>query len=456
MQPAMTSTRKHLHPRPRRHRPDLVMYATVAFLWVAVWRFQDLWSILGKLQLPIILEITLAIAVAISMRGERSLKWTRSRIFGIPFLLLALMLAGVPFSLWLGKSVIFITKVFMPILLLMVGVIVSVREADDLNWIAFAHLIGAFVYALWTYLFVSVASDGRLSGGVHYDANDIALLLVSSLPFAIYFLRPKVALWKRLFAALSLVLFIEVILKSGSRGGFIALIVVALFVVLRYNSIPKRVRLFSVAAAVVMMTLFSSAAYWTMMQSIAHPTDDYNMTSPVGRKAIWKRGVGYMLSHPLLGVGANDFEQAEGSLSDISKVYAMEHKGLKWSTAHNSFVLVGAELGIPGLILFVTMIGTALYRLSHIKSEDDPTISPEDIAFAQTITGSLIGFCVAGFFVSAAYFPLLYVLIGLVVAEESFRRRRHARAPSFESTTQVVRSPLQPKRLPRPHWVPAG
>jgi O-antigen ligase len=431
-------------------------------MWISVWRFQDLWPILGKIQLPILLEATLGVTLLASLHGARNPKWIKSRIFALPFLMLLIMLLGAPFSVWQGKTVIFITKVFMPILLLMAGVAISVRSSEDLDWLAFAYMMGATVYSIWTYLFVSIGSDGRISGGVHYDANDFGLLLICTIPFAIYFLRPKVAKWKRLFALFSLALFIQMIVKSGSRGAFIALIVLTVYVVIAFRAIPTRLRLFSVGAAALLMTVFGSAAYWNMMQTLTHPKDDYNMTSPVGRKAIWKRGVGYMMGHPLLGVGANGFEQAEGTLSAISREFASEGRGLKWSTAHNSFVLIGAELGVGGLIIFVTMIGTSFSHLSQIKSgpDGDPEVTPDDAAFAQTLIGSLIGFCIAGFFVSAAYFSLLYVLIGLVVAEDSLRKRRRARgavvavAPQASRVKGAVRPRQQP--VPRTHWAPTG
>jgi len=436
------------------------MYVTAAFLWVSVWRFQDLWPILGKIQLPILLEILLAVTLVSSLNGARRPKWLKSRIFAIPFLLLALMLVGLPFSLWRGWSFVFITRVFMPTLLLMLGVAVSVRDAEDANWLGFAYLIGAAVYSIWTYMFVSISSDGRLSGGAHYDANDFALLLVATLPFAIYFLRAGVAVWKRIFAAFSLALFIDMIIKSGSRGGFIALICLAVYILVAFRAIPTRLRIGSVVAAALIMTVFGSATYWKMMQTVTNPKDDYNMTSPVGRKAIWKRGVGYMLTHPVLGVGANAFEQAEGNLSEISRQYAMENRGLKWSTAHNSFVLIGAELGFTGLLLFVTMLGTSFAHLMRIKAgpDGDPDVTPEDAAFSQTLMGSLLAFCIAGFFVSATYFPFLYFLIGLIVAEDSLRARRRARgaaAPAAIGATTTAKVRVA-QRVPRTHWAPTG
>lgn len=457
----ISAARPPQHADKRRYAPDALMYVTAAFMWVSVWRVQDLWPIIGKIQIPIMLEGMLGVLIVVNLRGVRRLKWMKSRVMAIPFLILLVMVAGLPFSLWPGRSFIFVTKDFMPSLLLMLGVAVSIREIEDLNWIAFMHLIGATIYSLWTFLFVSVASDGRLVGSAHYDANDLALLLVSTIPLAIYFLRPQVVLWKRLFALSSLALFVELLVKCGSRGGFIAFIVVLLYIVLAFRAIPARLRLTAVGATVLIMTAFGSATYWDMMSTIIHPKDDYNMTSPVGRKAIWKRGVGYMLSRPVLGVGVNDFEQAEGSLSAISAEYASANRGLKWSTAHNSFVLIGAELGVGGLLLFVTMLGTSFTHLTRIKAgpDGDPLVCQEDAALAQTLIASLIGFCLAGFFVSAAYFSFLYALVGLVIGIDSLRRRRLARGagqPAAPAAIQGSAKMRGRREVTRVHWAPTG
>src|SRR6185437_11588597 len=159
------------------YSPDALMYVTAAFLWVSVWRVQDLLPILGKLQISIILEIVLFATLVVSLKGPRNFKWVKSRIFAAPFLLLAIMIVGSPFSLWRGFSAMFILKSFMPSLLLLIGVVVSVRESEDLNWLAFVHLVGGTTYAAWAYVFGSTGSDGRIGGLAYYDANDFALVI---------------------------------------------------------------------------------------------------------------------------------------------------------------------------------------------------------------------------------------------------------------------------------------
>src|SRR6185437_9631250 len=132
--PLQTFARQtHASVSRRRYSPDALMYVTAAFLWVSVWRVQDLLPILGKLQISIILEIVLFATLVVSLKGPRNFKWVKSRIFAAPFLLLAIMIVGSPFSLWRGFSAMFILKSFMPSLLLLIGVVVSVRESEDLN-----------------------------------------------------------------------------------------------------------------------------------------------------------------------------------------------------------------------------------------------------------------------------------------------------------------------------------
>ena len=70
-----------------------------------------------------------------------------------------------------------------------------------MSWFAFAHLVGAAVYSTYIYLYVPVGADARLGELIFYDANDFGLLIVCSIPFALYFARPGVKFWKRLFAS---------------------------------------------------------------------------------------------------------------------------------------------------------------------------------------------------------------------------------------------------------------
>lgn len=139
---------------------------------------------------------------------------------------------------------------------------------------------------------------------------------------------------------------------------------------------------------------------------------------------IWKRGVGYMLSHPALGVGADAFAVAEGRLSAEARQRHRYGRGFQWSTAHNSFIQIGAELGVLGLVLFVALLAAAFRLLSRLRR----WAGGESAVLAQVLAGSLVAFVVTATFLSQAYSAYLYTLLGMIVGLARIAPPRRARA----------------------------
>jgi len=256
-------------------------------------------------------------------------------------------------------------------------------------------------------------NDWRLGRLYYYDANDFATYVVTAMPFGVYFAHASKRLMGRMIAAGSLVVLTLGFVRSGSRGGFIALAAVSVFIVARYSAIQLRWRLS--AAALVVLVLFGTASdqYWQQMGTILSDTD-YNRTQESGRLQIWSRGLGYMLDNPLFGVGPGNFQAAEGTLS----VFAERQQygvGVRWSAPHDVFVQAGAEMGIPGLMLFVALLASAFNALR--RSRDDQSIAPDMRAAQLTpaVMASLLGFVVGSIFLSLAYAEMLYTLIALAI-----------------------------------------
>jgi O-antigen ligase len=205
--------------------------------------------------------------------------------------------------------------------------------------------------------------------------------------------------------------------------------------------------MFAALGGIVLVAALGSDKYWTQISTIAHPEGDYNWTDPVGRKAVWERGLGYVEQHPLVGVGVKAYPIAEGTLSDIGRSLSAQGKGFKWSVAHNSFLETAAELGIPGLIVFVAFFVVAIRTLMRVKPgrRYGPWISTRETAIAQMLVGALVGFAVAGIFVSAEYFSYLYFLLGLVIGfDKILRLRRDAAWAALAATGRPVRLATAP------------
>jgi O-antigen ligase len=256
----------------------------------------------------------------------------------------------------------------------------------------------------------------RLGRLYYYDANDFATFVVTAMPFALYFLHTPRQIFVRLFAGASLAVLALAFVRTGSRGGFIALVALSAFIVLRYTAIALRWRIAALALVALVVVTTASEQYWTQMGTILSDAD-YNRTDESGRMQIWHRGVGYMLRHPVFGVGPGNFQAAEGMLSPFADRQQFG-VGVRWNAAHNSYIQVGAELGIPGLLLFTGIIASTfgmLRRLSRRALAPDDEVEDGSRALTNAIAASLVAFVVGAYFLSLAYAELFYTLVALTV-----------------------------------------
>jgi len=201
--------------------------------------------------------------------------------------------------------------------------------------------------------------------------------------------------------------------RTGSRGGFLAFVVVAGYLLAGFRGIATSKRLAAVALLAILLVALASDRYFARMQTILHPSADYNWRgkSETGRMEIWKRGIDYMLTNPVLGVGAGAFPMAEGTLAPEARELRQYGREFKWSAAHNPFIQIGAELGVLGLIAFIALLVGAFRTLAKVR-RGPPA---EAAVLAQILTACLVGFLVGALFSSMAYAPYLYMLLGMIV-----------------------------------------
>jgi O-antigen ligase len=433
------------------------MYAVVFLMFAYIWRIQDAFPILGKLQLPL-LSLGLAGILYITNRHPwRKALQLRGNIVYLTLGLLTLMLIGVPTSLWPGHSLSFALKTYVANLLFMAVTAASIRSTRDVEFFARANVYGGLYYAMMVNLFFHVGQDGRLGGLVYYDANDFALVMVATVPFAVYLIKFGRTGFRRIMGLVALGLIMLALVKSGSRGGFLGMAAVLMYILLRYRAIPSTTRLAVAVASVALAIFLGSDRYWKQMSTILDPTGDYNWTDPRGRRAVWSRGVGYVMHNPVLGLGVATYPVAEGTISEVSRERASMGKGFKWSVAHNSFLETAAELGIPGLVLFVGLFFASFTALRRIRPGGifGPGVTARETALSQLLIGSLVGFAVCGFFVSAEYFSYLYFVLGLVIGLTKMLRLQRdaffALAPRRPATLTMHGAAAAPVRAAIPH-----
>ena len=414
-----------VHAEPLGWDPLLVCLA--GYILVVVGRIHQLFSGLEALH-PATLTGLFAIALyAMDRRDDRRLRLVICPVTKILFALLVWMVLSTPGALVPGSSFDVVFGNFIKTVLMYVVVVGSLRGIRDVERLAAVYLIAATTYSVIVISRFDLGEGDawRLGHLYYYDANDFATFAVTAMPFGLYLLHAGRRGLTRLMAVVSLMVLTLAFVRTGSRGGFIALIAVAAFIVWRYTGVPLRWRVAVTVLVGLVVLGAASDQYWTQMGTILSDAD-YNRTDESGRMQIWRRGLGYMLSNPILGVGPGNFQAAEGMLSPFATRQQFGI-GVRWNAAHNSYIQVGAELGIPGLCMFVGVIGGAFAALRRVRrSEIDNEQEGEDGqdeadrhgAFRQALMASLIGFVVGAYFLSLAYTEMLYVLVALAVGLE--------------------------------------
>ncbi len=335
-------------------------------------------------------------------------------IFGVILGLLAL--AGVPFSLNQGQSFGVALTELVPSVFLMIAIGAAIEHPIDAYRLSAVHVVGALIFSVFVLTRFTVGAGGRLGNLVHYDANDLGLLLVCTLPLAEWCALHSARLAARLGALAAIPVFLVTLVKTGSRGGFLGLVAVVAYGIFANRSAPLRRRLGLAALAGVLLVGAAGATYWKDMNTILNPTRDYNWAgqSETGRMSVWKRGMGYMLDHPVTGVGAGAFAHAEGTISPLAQ-RQMYGEGLKWSAPHNSFLQVGAEIGLPGLAAFLALLIAALARARRAVVLGLAVGDGRAAAMGDALAASLVGYAVSGFFLTQGYAPFTYSLIGIAI-----------------------------------------
>jgi O-antigen ligase len=380
--------------------------ALAIYTLVIIGRIPDFFPSFRLALLILAATITLALLLP-RAKGPRLLQSSEVRA-ALALLVFAVM--TVPLSVWPGGSFGHIINGHSKLVLFFLLIIYCVRSLSEARRIVWG-VLGATAVLEISALFSGL--QGRVYVTGTYDPNDIASVMACTMPLAI-FLSIESRGVARYLAATITILAIFTIILTQSRGGFITLIAVGMILLVRIPSRQLLPRVVLILASILLFGAFTPESYWQRMATIWGGSELEGVATDYDRGGIyearwtlWRAGLRLMLENPLTGVGAGAYEIAEG----------MSHGGLgKWSTAHNSFIQVGAELGLLGLILFIFLLYSAIRNCRTVigRARRDSQFNPY-LWLAHGLEISLYGYIIAGFSLSHGYSHLLYFLLGMSV-----------------------------------------
>lgn len=319
----------------------------------------------------------------------------------------------------------------------------------------FATLILAHLFLLAMNLEVVLQPEQRnyVEGGSFLgDGNDFSLSVCILLPMSIELAlaagkRPVRFLWWG--ALLTLLL---AVIGSSSRGASLALVAVAVYLWLR--SPRKGAVLAIVGTVAALLFAYAPDLYFERMGSIAHYEED---GSAMGRIYAWEAAIQMFVHNPLLGVSAGHFPVMLGT-----EYLPPEAGNMAWLTAHSMYFLVLGELGLPGTIALLTLIfgnmrlNTKLrhnltrHSTTDASQSDAGGVRPDRTLYL--LNASMLGFAVAGAFLSVAYYPHVFVLSALMISTRLNAKREDAarQAGREEGATSPARRQGKRPRRARP------
>ncbi len=285
-----------------------------------------------------------------------------------------------------------------------------------------------------TALLLSCAAFGRFGGGIGDDpgearfmipdslfyanSNDLALaLLLGISSFLFLFQVESRAL--RLAGGTGILLSLLYAFRTGSRGCVIA--AAALLISIFWLSRQRwKVAVLGVVTLVAALVAGPSSALHRLSLLALDPAsppetsgDISSVASQQQREAVLKTSLRYTLSHPLFGVGPDQFASA------VSQDAERTGDHTQWLGTHNTYTQVSSECGIPALILYLAMIGMCLRaNLRFYRRTRDRPAYCELAGFSRCLLAGTLVFAVSAFFFHMAYSGYLPALAGFTVALE--------------------------------------
>lgn len=358
----------------------------IAALWLVRWVGRGHLTVRTPLEWPVILLLLTVPATFYATTDAR-----------VTFTCVSRLLAGLALVYGLANYVQRGAHVSLVVLgLTSVGLALVVVSPVTVGWFSDAKsfLIPSRVYAALPTLVGDTIHPNMMAG---------ALVLLLPFPLALLSLDSSVPLpsvagavpsfvvglldtrWlRRLWGAVTALLMLAVLLLTKSRGGWIAgAVVVFLFLVRRWRYLLALIPV--VALGVGLLAWRGDLT--TLLDGIS---TGGAVSGWEGRVEIWSRALYMIQDFPFTGIGM-------GTFSDVANVlypFFLAGPDAEVPHAHNLFLQVAVDLGIPGLIAFVSIlllsIWCAIQGVGFYDRRQDRAMSAVAWAGLASLAGMLV------------------------------------------------------------------
>jgi probable O-glycosylation ligase (exosortase A-associated) len=226
------------------------------------------------------------------------------------------------------------------------------------------------------------------------DNNSYGIGLVTATGLACFLTWHDEKWWRKAVGLVSAAFMVHAILFSFSRGGMLGLAIMA---VTGFLIMPKRKKEYLAFALALVITLAFAGKDVRERFASTFASKEQRDTSAESRLELWSACCDTMMKYPIFGVGPDHMP------------LRMDQYGFrKGKEAHTLWLNVGAELGIPALILLMSYYGLCVIRLWPIAVGKRAVADPWLAYLARAVVAGLCGFAVSAQFVALDFLEIPY------------------------------------------------
>ena len=343
------------------HQPVIAIYYLLVVLAGCLWVYDGVKR--GDVRIPresLLLPLAAAAFYALIQVTPLGFYGAGSNLERIP-----LTISLDPFATWNAAYQLIALLIFFGVLLSTFESVARIRR--------FVTILGIFGFAFAFFsILQNVVSPHKIYGiydvsngdpfGSFVNRNNFAayIMMISALPLGSVFLG-VVAKDKRLLYITAIVLMGAALLLSGSRGGLVAFIaqVALLFFMTRRSDTKKEIFLRVASIVLLIVAIIAGSVFVggdTSLTRLAETAASEDFSTQ--RSHIWSVTTRVIAEHLPLGTGFGAFAVAYTQFDEASGLARVEQ-------AHNDYLQVIADAGIPGLL-----VGLAFLYLFLRKGRD--------------------------------------------------------------------------------------
>jgi O-antigen ligase len=255
--------------------------------------------------------------------------------------------------------------------------VITLLIGRELNLDLFARLVTVSVTMTCVLaMFSSKYQDQGRAAGLLEDPNAFAMLISFAVPLGLWLVIRSPNLLHRLVWGGCCVLLLGGMTKTESRSGLVVLFLSLMIGAWHYRAELSRIRPrhlgFAMLGSVIVIALAiyaMPAGYVARIQSLSIlSAGPKSQDESLGRRASYiVVGSAMIRENPLLGSGPGTFP-LHYATTGYAKAFSANRKiGDLYRRAHNTYLEIFSELGIPAGLLFVGMLALGLYNLIRAR-----------------------------------------------------------------------------------------